>query len=62
MGQVVGATNRKAEFPTQRPYTPQDILATVYRHLGIDTETAFLDHSGRPLHILESGSPIRELV
>jgi uncharacterized protein (DUF1501 family) len=62
MGQVVGATNRKAEFPTQRPYTPQDLLATVYRHLGIDTETAFIDHSGRPLHILESGFPIRELV
>jgi hypothetical protein len=34
-GQVVGATNAKAEYPTQRPYTPQDVLATVYRHLGI---------------------------
>ena len=36
MGQVIGATNSKAEYPTERPLTPQDLLATVYRHLGID--------------------------
>ncbi|HEX5273051.1 MAG TPA: DUF1501 domain-containing protein, partial [Gemmataceae bacterium] len=35
-GQVVGATNARAEYPTQRPYSPKDILATIYRHLGID--------------------------
>jgi hypothetical protein len=62
MGQVVGATNAKGEFPTDRPYTPQDLLATIYRHLGIDTTRSFLDFSGRPVHILESGKPIRELI
>ncbi|MGE3315927.1 MAG: DUF1501 domain-containing protein [Planctomycetaceae bacterium] len=62
MGQVVGATNSKAEFPTERPYTPQDLLATVYRHLGINTEATFNDHSGRPIPILPFGEPIRELV
>jgi hypothetical protein len=36
MGQVVGATNRRAEFPAERPLTPKDLLATIYRHLGID--------------------------
>src|SRR5690606_30149172 len=29
MGQVIGATNSKAEYPVQRPLTPQDLLATV---------------------------------
>jgi hypothetical protein len=62
MGQVVGATNSKAEFPVERPYTPKDILATIYRHLGIDSQITFPDHSGRPIHILEEGAPIRELV
>jgi hypothetical protein len=62
MGQIVGATNSKAEYPTERPYTPQDLLATIYRHLGIDTTREFTDHSGRPIPILGSGSPIRELV
>lgn len=62
MGQVVGATNSKSEFPTERPYTPQDLLATVYRHLGIDPSATFNDHSGRPVPILPFGEPIRELV
>ena len=61
MGQIVGATNSKAEYPTDRPYTPQDMLATIYRHLGIDTSRAFVDFSGRPVHILNEGQPIREL-
>lgn len=62
MGQVVGATNSKAEFPTERPYTPQDLLATIYRHLGIDIQRTFADLSGRPIHILNEGQPIAELI
>lgn len=61
MGQVIGATNARAEYPTQRPCTPKDILATVYRHLGFDVNHAFLDHSGRPLPILQGGMPLAEL-
>jgi hypothetical protein len=45
----------------ERPYTPQDLLATVYRHLGIDTSLHFTDHSGRPIPVLFEGSPIPEL-
>ena len=62
MGQVVGATNDKAEYPTERPYTPQDLLATVYRHLGIDASQSFKDFAGRPVPILSEGAPIPELV
>jgi hypothetical protein len=61
MGQVVGETNSKAEYPTHSPYTPQDLLATIYRHLGIDYAQTFLDHSGRPVHILSEAKPIQEL-
>lgn len=62
MGQVVGATNSKAEYPAERPLSPQDLLATIYRHLGIDHRGALSDFSGRPVHILPSGEPIRELI
>lgn len=62
MGQVIGATNSKGEFPTERPYTPQDILATIYRHLRIDQQRTFPDFAGRPIAILESGAPIPELL
>jgi len=62
MGQVVGATNSKGEFPTERPVTPQDLLATMYRHLGIDPSHSLYDHSGRPIPILPEGTPIAELI
>ena len=61
-GQVVGATNSKGEYPAERPLTPQDLLATVYRHLGINGQDSFLDFSGRPIPILADGEPIRELI
>ena len=58
MGQVIGATNSKAEFPTERPLRPQDLLATIYRHLGIDHHFEFRDFAGRPIPILLHGEPI----
>lgn len=61
-GLAVGATNSRAEYPTERPLTPQDLLATIYRHLGIDSTASFTDFSGRPVPILPHGTPIRELV
>lgn len=62
MGQVVGATNSKAEYPTERPLRPQDLLATIYRHLGIDPTQSLVDYSGRPVPILPEGEVIGELV
>jgi hypothetical protein len=62
MGQVVGSTNAKGECPHERPLTPNDLWATIYRHLGIDTTHHFYDHSGRPMPILPFGEPIAELI
>lgn len=61
-GQVVGATDGKGERPRERPLSPNDLWATVYRHLGIDPDRAFPDHGGRPMPILPFGAPIRELL
>lgn len=62
MGQVVGSTTSKGEEPLDNPLTPNDLWATVYRHLGIDPEMSFNDHSGRPLPILPDGKPIAALI
>ena len=62
VGQVVGATNRRGEFPTDAPVTPQDLLATIYRHLGIDPGQPLTDSLGRPVPILAHGEPIRQLL
>jgi uncharacterized protein (DUF1501 family) len=62
MAQVVGATNSRGEFPNERPLTPQDLLATVYQHLGVESRHEFRDFRGRPIPILGGGQSIRELV
>ena len=62
-GQVVGSTNSKGEHPKDRPLTPCDLWATVFRHLGIDyNHTSFPDYRGRPMPILPTGDPIAELL
>lgn len=60
-GRVVGSSDSKGAFPKDNPKTPQDVLATVYRHLGIDTHKSYLNNAGRPIPVLPSGNPILEL-
>ena len=62
MGQVIGATNAHGERPSERPIAPQDVLATIYQFLGVDTSHMFHDLEGRPLPLLPYGTPIPELV
>ncbi|MCA9051807.1 MAG: DUF1501 domain-containing protein, partial [Planctomycetaceae bacterium] len=61
-GKVIGATNPRGEYPVERILTPNDLWATIYRHLGIDYNTALIDHQGRPMPILPFGDPIPELL
>jgi hypothetical protein len=62
MGQVIGSTDPKAEYPKTRPVGPQDILATMYHVLGIDYRHVFYDGGSRPIPILNEGTPISELI
>ena len=59
-GTVVGASDEKGAFPKTNPKTPQDVLATIYRHLGIDVNADYMNN-GRPVRVLPSGKPIDEL-
>ncbi len=61
-GQVIGSTDARGERPKDRPLSPNDLWATMYRHLGIDPTHEFLDGRGRPMPILPFGEPIRELL
>lgn len=60
-GQVIGSTNSRGEHPKDRPLTPNDLWASMFQHLGIDTGASFIDHTGRPMPILPYGAPIDEL-
>ena len=61
MGQVIGQTSRFGEHPVDLQHDPHDILATIYKLLGIDHTQEFLDPQGRPIP-LTRGTPIKELV
>tara|TARA_Y100000588_G_scaffold72233_1_gene74511 strand:+ start:160 stop:1500 length:1341 start_codon:yes stop_codon:yes gene_type:complete len=62
-GQVIGATDKTASEPTDRPVQFEDVHATLYHNLGIDPhKTTVDDLSGRPRYLLGQGEVIRELV
>ncbi|QDV22023.1 DUF1501 domain-containing protein [Aureliella helgolandensis] len=61
-GQAIGATNRLGEHATERPVDVQEIIATLYHNLGIDTATtAIVDPTGRPQYLVDA-SPVSELI
>ncbi|MDA1050232.1 MAG: DUF1501 domain-containing protein [Planctomycetota bacterium] len=62
VGQVVGSSTPKGETPQDNPYRPENILAMVYRHLGIQPGQTFPDLSGRPRYLLEERGLIDELI
>ncbi|MCA9021828.1 MAG: DUF1501 domain-containing protein [Planctomycetaceae bacterium] len=61
-GRVVGASEKWGGGVAERLVTPLDLLATVYRSLGVPLETHFEDASGRPISIVGNGRPIQELL
>ncbi len=62
-GQIIGSTNRLGEVPETRPVHIQEICATMYRGLGIDTmSTTLLDNTGRPQYLLDHREPLKELI
>lgn len=62
VGQVIGRTDRYGAVATSRPVNYQDVIATLYRNLGIDPVTTTLtDSSGRPQHLVDQGQVIPEL-
>ncbi len=60
-GRVIGSSDANGAEPAENPKTPQDVLATMYRHLGIDTTVQYPDLAGRPHPVLSEGQPIDEL-
>jgi uncharacterized protein (DUF1501 family) len=59
-GQVVGASDPTGSEPADRPVTPGQVAATVYRALGIDLHTRLPGPDGRPIALVEA-EPIEEL-
>lgn len=61
-GQVIGATERDGGSIAERPVTPGDLAATIYRHMDVPLDATYPDPRGRPRYIVEEGEPIGELL
>jgi hypothetical protein len=61
-GQAVGSTDSKGYDVKDGLVRPQDLAATVFKHLGIDLGANWVNPQGRPIPIVvEGGRPIPEL-
>jgi hypothetical protein len=62
-GQVIGATDRLGSEIADRPVHFGEVLATLYRNLGIDAQaTTIRDLAGRPRYLVDDHPPLPELV
>lgn len=62
-GQAIGSTNRLGENAETRPVHFQEIIATLYRNLGINPLTKpVIDPAGRPQPLVENYLPLPEVV
>ncbi|MBA4188338.1 MAG: DUF1501 domain-containing protein [Planctomycetaceae bacterium] len=59
-GTVYGASDSQAAQPKEKPVSPEEVHATMYKALGIDEDTHVHDNLGRPMALF-AGKPIREL-
>lgn len=61
-GQVIGASTNDGGAIQERPVTPADLAATIYRHMEVPLDGTYLDDRGRPRYFVEeNGRPISEL-
>ncbi|MGH2687711.1 MAG: DUF1501 domain-containing protein, partial [Actinomycetota bacterium] len=61
-GAVVGETDAHGEMPASRPVLPEDLVATIYRLLGVDAGAEHRTESGRPIRVLDRGEVVREVL
>lgn len=62
-GQVIGATDKFAGEPTDRPVAFGEVFATLYKQMGIDvTKATLTDLTGRPQYLVDGNLPMPELV
>ena len=61
-GRVVGKSDEIGAYPTERPVKPSEIVATIYKSLGLNLEAELPGPQSRPFPLVDYGTqPIREL-
>jgi hypothetical protein len=60
--QVIGSSDKEGGQIKDRPVSPGDLAATIYRYFGVPLDSTYADVTGRVLNLLpHGGAPIAEL-
>ena len=62
MGQAIGSSSARGEYPRDRRVSASQVLSTLYRAMGIDPSMTFPNNNGRPMYILDDREPISEML
>ena len=62
MGQAIGSSSARGEYPKDKPYRVPQVLSALYHAVGIDPSMTFPNGSGRPMYILDDREPVTELL
>jgi uncharacterized protein (DUF1501 family) len=60
-GTLHGRSDNDAAYPRDHATRPEDLAATLFHTLGIPPETRIHDTQGRPVPLVEEGTPLRDL-
>jgi hypothetical protein len=60
-GAVFGETDKDAAYAVSHPVSPEDLAATIYHALGIDSTQMLRDPQGRAVPIVDGGRPLLSL-
>ena len=60
-GQIIGETDAKGYYASDRIYSPEDFACSIYTKMGINPKKILHTNTGRPLPIVNGGAPIKEL-
>lgn len=61
-GQVIGETTAGGEDVVDSPVSEKDLFQSIYQSLKINTHKEFMSPIGRPIKVVDGGSPIPGLV
>ena len=60
-GTAVGATSEDGTEVITKPYSAEDLMATMLKALDVPLETTYKSLNGRPMKIANGGKVIEEL-
>jgi hypothetical protein len=60
-GTLYGRSDKDAAYPAEHPVSPEDLAATLFHALGINPDSQIRDAQGRPVSLVEGGTPLLRL-